>query len=51
MFIVRVSNSRRNGTYPLMFIPYLSNSRRNGTYPLLFIVSGILTVGGMEHTS
>ena len=39
MFRGRVSNSRRNGTYPLMFIVRVSlNSRRNGTYPLMFIV-------------
>ena len=37
MFIGKVYNSMRNGTYPLMFIGKVYNSMRNGTYPLMFI--------------
>ena len=34
MFIGRVYNSMRNGTYPLIFIGRVYNSMRNGIYPL-----------------
>ena len=43
MFINRVYNSMRNGTYPLMFISRVYNNMRNGTYPLMLIV-GYITV-------
>ena len=34
MFIGRVSNSRRNGTYPLMFIGRVSNSNEEWNIPI-----------------
>ena len=34
MFIGRVYNSMRNGTYPLIFIGRVYKSMRNGIYPL-----------------
>ena len=34
MFIGKVYNNMRNGTYPLMFIGRVYNSMKNGTYPI-----------------